>query len=182
MKKILIRTAVIIFAFLATVRSEAQTAATAPLKLAMIDSYLFQDQAAGVKKLLDIQKALDAEFKVKLDELRQLQGKFEQVSRNEEKATTPAEKNKLAEEKGKLMREYNFKKEQFESEFQKKQEARMNPLRSNMQKLMQQWCREKGFTAMLDLSKDEAGMVLYVEESIINKTTLDLIAYLNAKL
>lgn len=182
MKIVFSRTILVLFILLAFNATQAQTTGSNPVKVVLINSYLFQEPGTGIKKLLGMQSSLETEFKTKMDEVKQMQTKLEKYSSDIKKSTSLTDQSRMTEEYEKLLRDYNSKTETIKLQYEKRQNDLMKPLNERMQNLIQQWCKEKGFTALLDISRNQDGLVFYIDEEEVNKTTGEFISYMNARL
>lgn len=57
----------------------------------------------------------------------------------------------------------------------------MDPIYREISVVMNTWCKQKGYSALLDYSKIDNGMLLWVDEDFVNATTTELIIYINSK-
>ena len=161
----------------------AQAQSSQSTRIGFVDSYMFQQPGTGVTKLLAMYQAIDKEFKPKMDELTTIQTNLDKLSREVQSGgISPAEKEKKIELHEKLRRDLQFKSEDYKSRYERRHNEMMKPLQTSMFTYLQQWSREKGFTALIDVSKDTGGFVLFVDEAAVEATTKDLIRFLNSKL
>lgn len=175
------RVLILILFIITTIATQAQSSQST--KIGFIDSYMFQEPGTGITKLLAMYQTIDREFKPRMDELTALQSSLDKISREVQTGgISPAEKEKKIELHEKLRRDYQFKTEDYKSKYERRQNELMKPLQTNMFNYLQQWSKEKGFTALIDLAKDSGGLVLFVDEAAVASVTKDLIRFLNSKL
>ena len=157
--------------------SVAQTTPPA-LKIAVINSLVFQDANNGVTKLQSIKKTLEAEYKSKNEEVKSMQGKLEAMEKQIQ-SSSPYDQKKV-EEYENLNRQMKLKIENYQAQYQKRYNELINPVYVQMEAALKDWCKKYGYNTVVDVSKDDKGMFVWVEESIINQNTIDLVKYINA--
>jgi Skp family chaperone for outer membrane proteins len=162
-------------------QTSAGTGSNKSLNVAVINSLVFEDNARGVTKLLNTRKRVEAEFKPRIDELSAQEKKLNDIKTKIEK--TPSQNDpKLIEEGERLQRDFLYKREEYQAKYNKRYQELMGPVYAAMATAAQQWCKQKGYDMLFDLSKDDKGIIVWVEESKINELTIDLIKHFNTVL
>ena len=164
-------------------------AAQAPLKIAVMNTYAFGDEKAGITKLLTAQKSVDAEFKSTDDQLRAANAKLTTLAADIEKArTTPpaagsAEEKAVlakADEADKLQRQIKFDADEAKAKYEKRQESVIGPVMQDIYKAAQEYATQKGYTMVFDVGKmAEANMIIALDDKA--DITKEFIAFYNAK-
>ncbi|HEY0356170.1 MAG TPA: hypothetical protein VGC29_08205, partial [Flavisolibacter sp.] len=98
--------------------SVAQTTPPA-LKIAVINSLVFQDAANGVTRLQLIKNTLEAEYKSKNEEVKSMQSKLETMEKQIQASPTPYDQKKL-EEYENLNRQIKSKIENYQAQYHKR--------------------------------------------------------------
>jgi Skp family chaperone for outer membrane proteins len=161
---------------------EAQTATTKN-NIAFVDGYVFEDQQYGVTKYVAIQKNVVAEFKPRENEILGMQAKMETLKKQiESNVSNPVEKQKKADEYDNLYRSAREKSESYKIQIEKRYRELLKPVQERMGAAIKQWSTQKGFTAVVDVAKDDKGMFLWMDETVVNATTAELIKYINSVL
>jgi len=160
----------------------AQTSASSkPLNVAVINSLHFEDDNKGVTKLVNTREKAEAEFKPKMDELGTMQMKLDDIKKKIEK--TPSQNDrKLIEEGERLQRDLVYKQEDYRAKYNRRFQELMRPVYTAMGNAMQQWSKKNGYDMLFDISKDDKGIIVWVEESKIIELTDDLIKHFNTVL
>lgn len=160
----------------------AQTVATKN-NIALVNSYLFEDQQYGVTKYIALQKNVLAEFKPRENEIVSMQAKIENLKKEiESNASNTTQIQKKMDEYDNLYRSVTMKTESYKTELQRRYNEMLTPLKDRMVEGIKQWCAQKGYTAMVDIAKDEKGMFLWMDDGAVKTTTIELIKYLNSVL
>ena len=175
----------IIILFVTAISVQELTAQNAPAKgnIAVIDSYVFEDPQHGITKYVTLQKNVENEFKVRRDEITNLQAKVEALKKQyESKANNPEQLRKISDEAEALNQSLRTKGEAYQVQYQKRYNEMLSPLQIKLVASIKQWSNQKGFIAVIDVSKNENGFVLWIDEAAISATTTELIKYVNSVL
>lgn len=180
----------LMFAAIFAVSASAQTAT----KIALINSAAFENDTAGVTKMLNERKKLDAEFTPIENELKTLQGQI-QALQNELRTiqtqinalAAQADPSKLqaayAQKYGELedkSREFKFKEEAAKAKYARREQVLMGPIMQDIGKAMQDYSKSKGYTVIFDAAKlYNAGVLLAWDET--TDVTADFIKFYNAR-
>jgi Skp family chaperone for outer membrane proteins len=164
----------------------AQTAG----KIGIIYSGAFEDEKIGITKVVTALKALETEFKPSITALQALADKATAVGKEAQKlqeayqanptgAIGPDQIRPKAEEYERLGTEYKRKEEDLKNSIARRRQQVTSPIYQEVGKVMDQYAKEKGFSALFDGSQDEKGMLIFVDEK--SEVTKDFITYCNTK-
>ena len=164
--------------------------AQAANKIAVINTYAFGDEKAGITKYLSAVTALNNEFKPINDELKTMNTKLQGLAAEIENInkllkTNPKavdEKSAQAEvdEAEKLQREIKFKQEDGKAKFEKRQQAVLGPVLQDIYKAVQEFSKQKGYTMVMDVAKlEESGILLGIDEKA--DITKEFVTFYNAR-
>lgn len=139
--------------------TSAPAAAAVPAaKIALVDTTAFGDQKAGIKRYLNAVSTVQRGFDATNAELRNLQGQIKAVADEITKLSAASvvsqETIRAKQDEGeRLQREFKYKKEQADADFEKKYLEVVGPVSTDIGKAMDQYASQRGFTMVLDLSK-----------------------------
>ena len=151
--------------------------------VALIDSYMFQDEKGGIKKLLDLQNVLNVEFKPRRDEVESMSNKLNELKKQiEQNPAVNAAKQKLVDEAVTLESTIRRKSEDYEGQLKKRYQALMSPMQQQIGVHMKTWCSQKNYIALIDVSKDNNGLILWMNDQEVINLTNELIKYINSVL
>jgi Skp family chaperone for outer membrane proteins len=136
----------------------AAPAAVPAAKIALVDTTVFSDEKAGIKRYLNAVKSVQQAFDAKNTELRNLNGQIkaiaDEITKLSGSPVVSPESLKAKQDEGeRLQRELKYKKEQADADFQKKFVEVVGPVSADIGKAMDQYASQRGFTMVLDLSK-----------------------------
>lgn len=148
-------------------------------KIALINSNTFKEKN-GITRFLTVQSQIAAEFKERFTEMETLQKKLSELTTQLSNPAyqTPAKYD----EHEKLNRDFKFKAENYQAQYNKRYNELMNPVFTKIGELVKQWCQQKGYTSVVDVTKDDKGMFVYYDEALLAQTTNELIAFINGAL
>lgn len=160
-------------------------------KIAVIVTYAFGDEKAGITKYINAEKALNAEFKPIDDELKTMNTKLQGLATEIENlrklaATNPKavdEKSAQAkvDEAEKLQRDMKFKADNAKISFEKRQQAVMGPVMQDIGKALQEFTKQKGYLMILDAGKlEESGILLGIGDEKVD-VTKEFVTFYNAR-
>ncbi|MEP6819259.1 MAG: OmpH family outer membrane protein [bacterium] len=135
------------------------TAAPVPdTKIALVDTTVFGDEKAGIHRYVNALKGVQAAFQVRLNELNNLQNqikaKSDEITKLNGNAAASAEMIKAKQDEGeRLQREWKYKKEQFDADFEKRLTEAVAPISTDIGKALDQYAAQHGLTLILDISK-----------------------------
>lgn len=145
-----------------------------------VNGYQFQDSVKGITKIIKNIKLLENEKKPLIRELEKLQAEYESLERQIRSKKSNADRN-LVDKAENIRKDYLFKNEDFRVRSNKRYTQVMNPVFDEISLVMKNWCKQSGYSALIDVSKITNGMLLWVDEEALNETTAALIAYINSK-
>lgn len=153
-------------------------------KIAFVDTESFGDEASGIKKFTNAVKSVQAEFKDRTAELLNIQNRLKLISEDITKlsagsAVVTRDTIQAKQDEGeKLERDFKYKKDQLDADFQKRYAVVVQPVSSDIGKALDQYLNSHGLTMILDMSK-LAPAVLSVNPSM--DITKDFVAEYNSK-
>ncbi|MFN0277095.1 MAG: OmpH family outer membrane protein [Pyrinomonadaceae bacterium] len=161
-----------------------------PVKIGVIDTYAFGDEKVGIIKYVNAVKSLNAEFAPAQLELETMNTRLTTLSKEirtfQEQAAggaVPIENKTVQakiEEGEKLQRDIKFKQEDAKARYERRQQAIMSPIMQDILKVVNDYARQKGYTLIIDLAKDNQGLVLAIGDDKID-VTKDFITFYNAR-
>ena len=179
-------------AFLAAffaVSAFAQT--TASGRIGLINTQAFDDDKAGITKYVTALNSLETEFKPLFTELQTLATKIQALEKeiagyrqllqeNKKIPISDADLAKKVEDYEKSVREYKFKEEGAKSQYQRREQIVMGPIRQDIGNAIQEFTKKNGYAIMLDVAKlDNAGLILGLDETA--DVTKAFITFYNAR-
>jgi Skp family chaperone for outer membrane proteins len=166
----------------------AQTAA--PVKIGLINTFAFGDDKVGITKYVNVLKSLQAEFapaQVELDTLsKRLSGLAKEVQTLREQGAggkVPVDEKAYqakVEEAEKIQRDIKFKQEDAKARYERRQQAVIGPVMQDIGKAVNDFAKQKGYTLIFDIAKDDSGFLLAVGDEKID-ITKDFITFYNAR-
>ena len=175
-----------LFALVIILTSASFAAAQAPAtKIGIIDSNAFFDEKAGITKLVSASKQLNDGFKptqVELDTLNKrlqtLAGEMESLR----KQPNPDQKalQTKADEGEQLQRNIKYKTEDAKEKYGRQEGLAIGPVMQAIGKGLQDYAKQKGYTLIFDLAKDQNGLLVAIGDQSAD-VTKDFIASYNAK-
>ena len=165
----------------------ASASAQAATKFGFVNTTAFGDDKAGITKLVNANKQIDAEFAARLKELQDGNTRLQAISnelQNMQKLP-PAQFNQTAyankaDEGDRLQRDLNYKKQDLERDVPKRREAVIGPISSDILKAMDEYAAKNAFTAIFDTAKlAESGVLLTLATGA--DITKEFVAFYNAR-
>ena len=156
-------------------------------KIGFVESNAFGDDKEGIRKFVNAQTAVDNEFKAKFTELDNMAKRMttlsDEIAKMGQNPAVPVDqKAYLAKQNEgvKLQKDYNFKKDDYETAYKNRLEEMTRPISIDIGKAVQDFAKQKGYTAILDLSAlVQAGAVLSLDPTA--NLTKEFIAYYNTR-
>lgn len=194
MKRVSLFIVSLVFSAVFAVSSFAQNGGPAqpagPVKIGIINTYAFGEEKTGVTKYINALKALNLEFAPAQAELETMGTKLNNLAKEIQVFRDQAAGGKVpidektvqakVDEAEKLQRDIKFKQEDAKARFEKRQQAVVGPVMQDIGKALQDFAKQRGFTLLLDIAKDEVGLVLAVGDDKID-VTKDFITFYNAR-
>lgn len=194
MKRVSLFITSLVFAAVFVVSSFAQNGGAAqpasPVKIGIINTYAFGEEKTGITKYINALKAINTEFAPAQTELDTMGTKLNNLAKEIQVFRDQAASGKVpidektvqakVDEAEKLQRDIKFKQEDAKARYEKRQQAVIGPVMQDIGKALQDFAKQKGFTLLLDIAKDEVGLVLAVGDDKID-VTKDFIAFYNTR-
>lgn len=186
--------ALMFFAAFAAIPSFAQTGAApaqGTTKVGIIDTSAFADEKGGIQKFINAYKQLQTEVTPRRTEITTMENRLKTLQNEVTTMQTQAQKagspispesvQKKIEEGQTLQTEYTRKVEDFKQMVQKREAALVGPIYQDIGKAIQEFAKQKGFTAIIDISKDQNAMIVWADMASVDATTADFIKFYNAR-
>jgi len=177
------------FAMVLTGSVKAQTVAAQPaqpIRIMFINTLAFEDPKDGIKKMINANTLLDAEFKPVRAELETMGTKWQNLGDEIDrlqKSTVPVNKQalqKMAEDRQLLETQIKRKTEDAKINYEKRQQSVVGPVVEDVYKTIQEFAKSKGYTVILDAAKlDQGGLLLAWDEKA--DVTKDFVTYYNTR-
>lgn len=194
MKRVSLFIVQLVFVAVFAVSSFAQNGGSAqpvgPVKIGIINTFAFGDEKAGITKYINAVKAINTEFTPTQTELETMNTKFNNLAKEIQVFRDQASSGKVpidektvqakVDEAEKLQRDLKFKQEDAKARYEKRQQAVIGPVMQDIGKALQDFAKQKGFTLLFDIAKDEAGLLLAIGDDKID-VTKDFITFYNAR-
>ena len=187
MKNFTVLTLTLFFAlaFAAAASAQAPTGG----RIAVIDTLVFRDEKAGIRKYVNALKSVNAEFAPVQTELQTLGSRIQTLDkemtamRDAQQKGTPVDARSFEakrDEYDRLLRDYKFKEEDAKVRFERRFSAVTTPLNQAIGNALNEYGKQKGYAIIFDISRDTAGLVVAIPDVKIDITN-DFIAYFNAQ-
>lgn len=168
----------------ALILAASAAAQAPPTKIGWIDTSMFADEKAGIVRYVTAIKAVDGGFKTQVTELEGLQSRIRTIAEELQKTPAnladPAAVQAKREEGGRLQREFEFKKKEFDAAYGKKRNAVIGPISGDIVKGIQEFAKQKGYAVILDISSlAQTNAVLHLDAGA--DLTKDFVAFFNAR-
>jgi Skp family chaperone for outer membrane proteins len=176
-----------IFAAIFAVSAFAQTTGS---KIGLINTYDFGDPTNGIKKFVAAMTTLQTEFKPVETELQTMGTNIQALQKElqsyqvllDQKKNIPisdADVQKKVEALDKMQREYKFKEDDAKVRYQRREAAVLGPIRQDIGNAVQEYTKKNGYVLIIDVSKDQTGMILGLDEAA--DVTKQFILFYNAR-
>jgi Skp family chaperone for outer membrane proteins len=190
MKRISLLSAALFMIFAAASAFSQAPAQPGAGKIGWLDTTAFGDEKAGITKYINAIKAVETEMKPRVGDLQTLQTRLKTISDDLAKLqaacqnpAVPCDTKTAAakqDEGQRLQREFDFKKKEFDAAYDKRSGEVLGPISSEIGKALQDYAKQKGYAAVLDISKlDQAGVILALDATA--DITKDFITFYNAR-
>ena len=179
-----------LFAVSAFAQAPAQTGAGS--KIAVINTQAFDDDKGGITKYTAANTALEKEFAPISQEIQGLVNQYNalgaEIKKLQDSANAPTPvpfDQKSAQSKidqyTNLETTIKRKQEDAKAKFERRQQEVLGPIMQDIGKALQDYRKQKGYDLILDISKDNTGVLLAFDETKIEATTKDFIAFYNTR-
>ncbi len=186
--------AVLAFAAIFAVSGYAQTPAST-VKIGIVNTQAFGARTGGITKYINAMTSLAAELKADETVLQNLVTKSQTLEKDLEgierqlsdpKLPATIDKNKLQttylakkQEYEDLARQYKFEEEKYKVKLDRRQDVVVGPVTRDIFIALQEFSKKNGYTMIFDVSKDQTGMLLILDEK--QDVTKDFITFYNAR-
>jgi Skp family chaperone for outer membrane proteins len=152
-------------------------------KIAFVDTTAFGNEKGGITRYLNAVKSVQGEFKVRTAELLSLQSRAKAIADEIIKLSgaavvDPRTIQAKQDEGVRVEREFKYKKEQLDADFEKRYGEVVSPISAEIGKALDQYLVRQGLTMILDISKLAPAVLTMNPASDI---TLAFIADYNSK-
>jgi len=173
--------------FMSMMAASAHAQAAGAGKIGWIDSGAFDDDKDGIKRYVAAANALELEFKPRVKELEDIQTRIgaiqDELSKMGSNPAVPVKPETVAakqEEGARLQREGEFKQKELQAAAAKRRDAVLGPIQADIGKAINEYAKQKGYTAILDWGKlAQAGVLFAFDQG--NDITKDFITFYNAR-
>ncbi len=128
-------------------------------KIALVDTTVFGDEKAGIKRYLAAVTTVQKAFEGRSTELRNLQSQIKAIADDITKITanpaivSPESMRAKQAEGERLQREFKYKKEQADADFDRRYSEVVGPVSNDIGNALIQYAAQNGLTMILDISK-----------------------------
>lgn len=127
-------------------------------KIALIDTSIFGDETAGIKRYLAASKTVQRDFQPRTAELVSLQNRLKvlgaEITRLRAIPVADPKAIQAKEDEGeRLQRDLKYKEEQRDADFGKRFNEVVGPISADIGKALDQYASQHGLTMILDVSK-----------------------------
>jgi Skp family chaperone for outer membrane proteins len=170
--------AAFVLAALMIVSTQAQTpaqpaAGATNIKIAVIDSGEFGDEKAGITRVVNAVKQLDAQFKPQSDELQTMQDRYNALVADIQKKA-PVQDPKVTQQQqdqaDQLKVQIQRKAEDARAAYQKRMGDVLDPLRQDVATALQSFAQARGIALLIDMNAfsnpNAPNPILYVANSV----------------
>lgn len=152
-------------------------------KMALVDTTMFADEKTGIVRYVRAVKSVQGEFATKTAELDSLQTRLkalaDEITKLSGSPVVSQESIKAKQDEGeRLQREFKYKQEQVNADFEKRLNQIVSPISTDIGKALDLYASQHGLTMILDISK-LLPAVLTVNPAV--DVTLPFIAEYNSK-
>lgn len=168
--------------------SLAQTAAAtqpaAGLKVAVVDTGYFAEDTSGIKSYVDAIKRINTEFAPRVTELQTMGTRFTNLQKEIQTLSQASQVDVQSVERKRqeletLGTDAKRREEDLQQAIQRRRNEVLAPIMNEIGNALRQYAKDKGFDMLVDVSQDERGMFLYVDQKV--DVTQDFIKFYNAR-
>jgi Skp family chaperone for outer membrane proteins len=157
----------------------------APVKIAIVNSYDFADDKAGVTKFVAAMRNVRIELGPEEKALDSMNTRLQALAKEiETLRNTPNSDPKVLrakiEEGEKLQRDIKYKIEDAKDKYARQEALILGPVMQAIGKGLQEYAKQKGYTLIFDVAKDQNGFLIAIGDQTVD-VTKDFITYYNAK-
>lgn len=127
-------------------------------KIALVDTTAFGNEKTGIKRYVNAVATVQRGFESRNTELRNLQSQINALAAEIEKlrnspVVAPETINAKQDDGARLQREFKYKKEQADADFEKKYTEVVAPISNDIGNALVQYAAKNGLTMIMDISK-----------------------------
>ncbi len=127
-------------------------------KVAVVDTSMFNDDKTGIRRYVNAVKSVEREFQPKTAELNNLQARVktlaDEIARlRGAQVVDPSTIKSKQDEGERLQREYEYKKQQYTADFEKRLGETTVPVSNEIMKALNQYAASRGITLTLDFTR-----------------------------
>jgi Skp family chaperone for outer membrane proteins len=111
---------------------------------------------------------------------KEIQGYQDIVTKGGKVPISDADLQKKLEDFDKSQRELKFKQEDAKVRFDRRRQVVLGPILQDIGNAIQEFTKKNGYTVIFDISKDERGLILGIDETAID-VTKQFITFYNAR-
>ncbi len=181
--------AVIVFAALTVISAQAQTrpaasapapaavgaaqpAATGAIRIAVIDSGAFSDDKAGITRVMNAVKQVDAQFQAPRTELQGMQTRYDTLVKDIQakiQVQDPKITQKQQEDAEQLKVQIQRKAEDAQAAYQKRMAEVLDPLQQDVYTALQGFAQARGIALIIDVNRNPSPVIFAAESVDITK-------------
>jgi Skp family chaperone for outer membrane proteins len=133
-------------------------AAVPDTKVAVINTEMFRDETAGIKRYLNAANTLQREFQPRNTELVSLQSRIkalaDEITKLSGNTVVSTQTIQAKQDEGeRLQRELKYKKDQADADFAKRYSEVVGPVSNDIGNALAEYATQRGLTMILDISK-----------------------------
>ena len=134
----------------------ANRPAAAPVNIAIIDSTAFSDDKAGITRVMNAMRALEAKFQPLRNELRGMRDRLNTMRADIDKKRSIQDQRMTAqqvEEADRLEVQIKRKAEDAQASYQKESLASLDPLQKDIAEALRAYSQAKGISLLIDINR-----------------------------
>jgi outer membrane protein len=129
---------------------------TATGRIAVIDSSAFSDDKAGIARVVNAMKSVDAQFQPVRTEVQGLQTRYQTLATEIEKTATVAKPQEIqakTDQAETLKRDIERKTQDAQLAIQKRMQEVLGPLQEDVYNTLQAYAQQRGISVIIDVSR-----------------------------
>lgn len=150
----------------------AQPAATGAIRIAVIDSGAFSDEKAGITRVMNAVKAVDAQFQPQRTELQGMQTRYDalvkelQAKAQIQDPKVTAQQQDQAEQ---LQTQIKRKAEDAQAAYQRRMAEVLDPLQQDVYTALQGFAQTRGISLIMDVNRNPSPVIFAADSVDITK-------------
>jgi Skp family chaperone for outer membrane proteins len=123
-------------------------------KVAVIDTSAFADEQNGIRRVIEVLRRIDAEFKPRSDELQQMRARYDGLVKQINAGTGDAAAlRRAADDADQLKRDIDRRSEDAKTAYQKRVSEQVGPVQDDVFKALDAYAKENGIAIIIDASQ-----------------------------